>query len=110
MVHWINNHATRKHWECILKSDAPASLILLSTCTFRIKRNRSTSAIIKFKARFCANSRAQELDVNFHETWDPVVKWETIRTCLTQEILNNWHAKVIDFDQAYDQADCDADV
>ena len=40
MVHEINKHATRKHWDYVRKSDVPESLILRSTWTFRIKRNR----------------------------------------------------------------------
>ena len=83
MVQEINNHDTRKHWKHIQNSNVPASLILRSTWTFYIKRNGSTGDIIKFKARYCADGRAQELDIDFHETCTPVVKWNAIRTCAT---------------------------
>ena len=110
MVHETNNNAFREHWGCIRKSDPPASLILRSTWTFRIKRNRSTGSTIKFKFRFCANGRTQELSINFHVTYTLVVKWNTIYACLTQAMLNEWCAIAIDFDQECTQVDCDADV
>ena len=68
MVQEINNYATRKHWKHIRKSEAPASQILRSTWTVCIKRHRSTGDIIKFKARFCADGRTQELGINSNET------------------------------------------
>ena len=110
MVQEINNHATRKHQKHIRKSEAPTSQVLRSTWTFCIKIHRSTGDIIKFKARFCADGRVQQLGINFHETYAPVAKWNTIRTCLTIALLSNWYDKAIDFDQAYTQADCDSDV
>ena len=89
MIQEINNYATREHWEHVLKSDAHASLILRQTWTFRIKRNAPTGAIVKFKARLCADGRTQKLGVNFHETCDPFVKWNSMCACLTQAMLNN---------------------
>ena len=74
MVQERNNQATRKHWEQFRKSDVPAFLILWSSCKFRIKRNVSTGAIFKFKARFCADARTQELGINFYETCALFVK------------------------------------
>ena len=110
MAQEINKHATRKHWKCFRKSEAPASQIMRSTWTSRIKRHGSTSDIIKFKALFCAYGRVQELGINFHETCTPVVKWNTIRNYLAMSSLNNWHTKTIDFDQAGTPEDCDEDI
>ena len=88
----------------------PYDQILRSRHTLRIERNRSTNAIIKFKARFCADGRSQELGVNYNEAHDLVVKWVTIRNCLTSSILNKWHSRAIDFDQACTHADYDAEI
>ena len=58
---------------------------------------------MKFKAHFCVDGRTQEEGVDFHETHATVVKWNTIRTCLTMYCVCNWHAREIDFDQFYAQ-------
>ena len=60
----VNSHASRKHWSCCETKTVLHDQILRSTWTFRIKRNRSTNAIIKFKARFYADRRSQEFGVN----------------------------------------------
>lgn len=110
MIKEINNHTNHKYWKYCRKSEVPLYLILRSTWTFHIKRNRSTEEIIKFKARFCVDVRTQEVGINFNETCATVVKWNTTRAYVTMSTLNNWHAKAIDFDQASTKADCDADV
>ena len=48
--------------------------------------------------------------MHFHETRAPVVKWNAIRACLTMSFMHNFHARSIDFDQAYVQLDSDADM
>lgn len=110
MMKEISNHTKRNHWTYCRKSSVPYSQILRSTWTFRIKRDRSTGDIKKFKARFCADGRSQEEGVNYFETYAPVVKWNTIRSCLTMSIIHSWHTRAIDFEQAYTQADCDVDI
>ena len=91
-------------------STVPCDQIMRSTWTFRIKRNRSTNEIIKFKARFCADGARQEFGVNYNETHAPVVKWVTMQTCLTLSIPHKWHSRAIDLDQAHTQAECDTDI
>ena len=78
MTKEMKNHIKRNHWTYCKRSEVPIYNILRSTWTFRIKRNRSTGEVIKFKARFCADGRTQQLEVNYHETYAPVVKWNTI--------------------------------
>ena len=66
MVKEINEYTTQKHWKYCLNSTVPPSLILRYTWTFRIKRNRPTGDIMKFKARFCADGRSEELGINYN--------------------------------------------
>jgi len=106
----MENHVERKYWKYHLKDEVPQDQILRSTWTFKIKRNRSTGEVIKYKARFCADGRRQEFGINYFETYAPVVKWNSIRTCLTLSVIYNWKTRAIDFDQAYTQADCDSDI
>ena len=106
MMKETTNHTERKHWTHCTKSSVPYSQIIRSTWAFKIKRDRSTGEVIKFKAIFCADGRYQELGVNYHETYSPFVKCNNIRTCLTTPSLHSWHTRAIDFDQACTQADC----
>ena len=85
-------------------------MLLRSTWTFKIKTNPSTGEITKYKARFCVDGRRQIHNINYFETYSPVVRWSSIRTCLTLSSLHNWATRAIDFDQAYTQADVDADI
>ena len=68
-------------------NEVPYDQILRSTWTLRIKRNRSTVDIIKFKATLCTDGRSQELGIIYNETHTPVVKWSTIRTLITLSII-----------------------
>ena len=91
MAQEINKHATRKHWKCFRKLETPASQIMRSTWTLRIKRHGSTSDIINFKALFCAYGHVQELRITFHETCAPVVKWNITRNCLAMSLQQLAH-------------------
>ena len=87
MEHEIKNHISRKHWKHLPMNEVPHDQMLRSTWTYRIKRNRSTGGVIKFKARFCTDGRSKELGINYNETCAPVGKWNTIRTFLTLSII-----------------------
>ena len=100
MVKEIHNQTNREHWKYFLKVDTPVSLILLSTWTFRMNRNRSTGDVIKLKLYFCTDDHSQESRFNSNETCYRLVKWNTMRSCLTMVMLNNWHAKAIDFEKS----------
>ena len=60
-----STHALKNHWRRCLKDDIPLHQNLRSAWYFRIKKNRSTREIIKFKARFCADGSRQTLGVYF---------------------------------------------
>jgi len=90
----MDNHIKRKHWTYCKRDNVLFSSILRSTWTFKIKRNRSTGDIIKFKARFCADGRTQQQGINFYETYAPVVKWLSVCTMLTISILHNLKSNI----------------
>ena len=90
MIYEIENHSSRKHWTHCLKKNVLVGQALRSTWKFRLKRNRSTGDIIKFKARFCADGMPQQLGVNRHESCSPAAKWNAITTCLTMVTMCSW--------------------
>jgi hypothetical protein len=48
--------------------------------------------------------------VNYWETYSPVVKWFSIRLCLTFSLIFNWYTRQIDFVLAFPQADLECDL
>ena len=93
-----------------LKHKIPTSIIFYSVWMLNIKHKRSSGDVIKFKTCFCVDGRSQELGVNYHETYTPDVKQNTIRTCLTMTIAHSWQTRAIEFDQACNQEDFDSDA
>ncbi|GKF54031.1 retrovirus-related pol polyprotein from transposon TNT 1-94, partial [Tanacetum coccineum] len=56
---------------------------------YRLKRDKN-GAIACYKARFVAKGFRQQLGIDFHETFSPVVKSTTIRAVLSLAVTNNW--------------------
>ena len=89
MMKELKTHTKWNHWTYCEQSEIPYFQILRSTRVFQIKQNRCTGEAIKVKARFCVDGRSQELGTNYYETYAPVVKWTTIRACLTMLLLHS---------------------
>lgn len=67
---------------------------------FRIKRNPDGS-VSRYKAQLVAKGFQQRLDIDFHDTFSPVVKAATIRLVLTLAISNGWPLKQLDVNNAF---------
>ena len=80
--------------------------VLPSTWTFRVKRFTDGS-IRKLKARFCARGDRQIENVDFFDTWAPVVSWNTVRLMLVLSCLCNLKSKQVDYTAAFVHADID---
>ena len=52
----------------------------------------------------------QEYGVNYFETFAPVVQWSTIRILLILILTNNWTTPVIEYTNAFPQANKDTDI
>ncbi len=96
-----------KSWEVV---DRPADKkVLPSLWAFRKKRLPS-GEVRKYKARFTACGNKQTPDVDFSETWAPVVQWTTVRMMLilsTQMRLKSFSA---DVSCAFLHSDIDSEV
>jgi hypothetical protein len=65
--------------------------------------------VYKWKARLNIDGSKQIKGVTYWDTYAPVASWPIIRLVLTLAIVNNWHARQIDYVQAYPQADAGTD-
>jgi len=67
---------------------------------FKIKR-KADGSIERYKARLVAKGYHQQLGVDFHETYNPVVKPATIRLVLSITVCNNWTVLRLDVQNAF---------
>lgn len=80
--------------------------VLPGTWAFRIKRF-PTGLIRKLKARFCARGDRQIENVDFFDTFAPVVSWTTVRLLLILSIELQLATKQVDYTAAFVHADID---
>ena len=80
--------------------------VLKSTWVFRIKRF-SDGTVRKFKARFCARGDLQVHNVDYFDTWAPVVSWTTVRLLLVLSTLMGLATRQGDYTAAFVHADID---
>ena len=78
--------------------------VLPSTWAFRIKRF-PTGAIRKLKARFCACGYRQIQNVDYFETYAPVVSWTTVRLLLILSIELGLATTQVDYTAAFVHAE-----
>ena len=103
----LESHNT---WTVMRKADMPEGANLLpSTWAFKIKRNPDGS-IRKYKARFCVRGDKQIADVDYFESYAPVVSWSTVRMLLNLSIQKGWYTRQVDFSNAFVQADIEEEV
>ena len=80
--------------------------VLPSTWTFRVKRF-TDGTIRKLKGRFCARGDRQIENVDFFDTWAPVVSWNTVRLMLVLTAIMGLHSRQVDYTAAFVHADID---
>ena len=97
----------RKAWTVV---DREAHMnVLPSTWAFRIKRLPDGS-IRKLKARFCVRGDKQIQDVDFFDTFCPVVHWNTVRLLLILSAILRLSFRQVDYVAAFVQAPIHDDV
>jgi len=103
----ITNLKRMNTW--ILVDRAPQMKVLKGTWAFKLKRTPDGVAY-RHRSRFCVRGDQQEYGVNYFETYAPVVQWSTIRLLLILILTNSWTTRVIDYTNAFPQANIDTDI
>lgn len=111
MLKEVESHVKNKHWELVKRSDLPVGTeILPAVWAFRRKRRIATQEVYKWKARLNLHGGRQTKDVNYWETYSPVVGWPTIRMFLILMAVNGWSSRQVDFVLAFPQADIECEM
>ena len=93
-------------WDIVEKRDWMN--VLPGTWAFRCKRFPDGD-IRKLKGRFCARGDCQVENVDYFETYAPVVNWQTVRIMLVMSLLLQLSTKQVDYTAAFVHADIDRD-
>mmetsp|Transcript_15060 Transcript_15060/g.36762 ORF Transcript_15060/g.36762 Transcript_15060/m.36762 type:complete len:970 (-) Transcript_15060:1237-4146(-) len=83
--------------------------VLPSTWAFKCKRYPD-GRVRKLKARFCVRGDRQIQDVDFHETWAPVVNWNTVRLMLILSQVLKLSTQQVDYTTAFLHAPIEEEV
>ncbi|PKU83192.1 Retrovirus-related Pol polyprotein from transposon TNT 1-94 [Dendrobium catenatum] len=78
----------------------PTQNVLGSKWLFRTKLH-SDGTVARYKARLVAKGFHQELGVDFHETFSPVAKIQTIRIFIILALTNRWQIRQLDVSNAF---------
>jgi hypothetical protein len=84
----INNQVDQKHWLVIPKEEVPEDTnIIPLVWALQCKRNLTTGAITKHKARLNLHGGKQEFGMTYYDTHAPVVTWFAICLMIVFGIL-----------------------
>jgi hypothetical protein len=107
----VQDHTQNKLWEIIHRSQVPrGALVAPAVWSMKRKRRISTQEVYKWKARLAFDGSKQTKDINYWDTYSPVVQWPVVRFLLTHALINKWKFRQIDFVLAYTQAGPETDL
>ena len=106
MMKELNSLEEMKVYEVVPRSTVKGQSILDTTWAFKRKRYPDGS-IRKLKARLCARGDQQVENVDFFETYAPVVQWGTVRVLLVLSVTLGLISKQVDYTNAFVHADMD---
>ncbi len=107
----VNGHVDNKHWQLTKRSEVPPNIdVLPSVWSMHRKRDITTNEIKKYKAQLNLHGGKQEYEMNYYETYAPVVTWFSIRLLIVIGILYGWAHRQCDFIMAYPQAPIEYDM
>ena len=91
-------------WEVVEYDPSSMPNVIRLTWAFKCKQYPD-GMVKKFKARFCARGNMQLEEIDFFETYAPVVQWSTIRLMFILEVLLGLKSKQGDVLAAFLHAD-----
>ena len=110
MLSELDDHNQSNHWKIIDKCNMPSGTKPIRSI-WNFKRKRYPDGyIMKYKACICTHGGQQSYEINYWETYSPVVNWISVRLLLTICQLHNLNSESIDFVLAFPQVELDVDI
>ncbi|KAL7575493.1 hypothetical protein ACA910_020079 [Epithemia clementina (nom. ined.)] len=101
----VLDHTINGLWEVVPRSKVPqGKLISRGVWTMHRKRKIGTQEVYKWKSQLAYDGSKQTKDVNYWDTYAPVISWPIVRYVLTLALTQQWHIKQIDYVLVYTQA------
>ena len=106
----VEQHTKNEVWTLVKRKDIPKGVpVTPAVWSMKRKRRIATREVYKWKARLNFDGSKQVKDVNYTETYAPVVGWGPTRLVLLMAVMNNWPTRQIDYVLAYPQAKAERD-
>ncbi|CAJ1933824.1 unnamed protein product [Cylindrotheca closterium] len=106
----LGDHIRRKHWKVVPIGSIPTHKRAIPMVWAMKRKKNPIGEIIKWKARLCAGSHMSIENVDYWNTYAPVVSWSTVCLVVIFALINDWHMESIDFVLAYPQAPIRTDI
>jgi hypothetical protein len=107
----VNSHSDNVNWIVMNREDVPdGHTVLPAIWAMRRKRDISTRAVYKWKARLNIHGGKQVKGLNYWDTYAPVASWAAIRIIMAIATLRQWKTKQMDFVLAFPQAPVETDL
>ena len=87
----------------------PEQKLIKSKWVFKLK-TRPDGTIQRYKARLVIKGYSQEEDIDYHETFSPVVHWDTVRTLLNISVVEKLVMAQFDVKTAFLYGDLQEDI
>jgi Reverse transcriptase (RNA-dependent DNA polymerase) len=101
----VNGQIESKVYRLLLRKDVPpGAKVLPSVWAMRRKRKSKTGQVYRHKSRLNIGGHKQREGLDYDQTFAPVATWPSIRMLLTFVLTQKWHTRLIDYVQAYPQA------
>lgn len=107
MAHELNALAQNNTW--ILVPPPPNQHVVGCKWIYKVKR-KADGSIERHKARIVAKGFTQEVGIDYHETFSPVVKPTTIRVVLSLATSHQWSIRQLDVNNAFLHGDLQEQV
>lgn len=107
MAHELNALAQNNTW--ILVPPPPNQHVVGCKWIYKVKR-KADGSIERHKARIVAKGFTQEVGIDYHETFSPVVKPTTIRVVLSLTTSHQWSIRQLDVNNAFLHGDLQEQV
>ena len=91
IVNEVNGHVKAKCWQIIKHTEVPAGTdVIPSIWAMQCKQNLTINEVTKHKARLNIHGRKQQFNMNYFDTYAPVVTWFTICIMIVFGMLFGW--------------------